>query len=65
MNYYFLSFQINHKVNNHYTLVVENEEGENFTCETWDLSLIERLENGDPTAEDDAILLVKIENGLI
>lgn len=65
MNYYFLSFEINHKVNNHYTLVIENEDSETFTAQTNDQTLIDRLEMGDPTAEDDAILYVKIQNDLI
>lgn len=65
MNYFFLSFEIDHKVNNHYTLVIENEESETFTATTKDQSLIDRLDMGDPTAEDDAILYVKIQNDLI
>jgi len=65
MNYYFLSFDINHKVSNHYTLVIESEEGEIYSSDTWDKSLIDRLELGDQTAEEDAILYVKIQNSLI
>ena len=65
MQYYFLSFEVKHSTNNHYTLVIENEDSETFTAVTSDQSLIDRLESCDPTAEDDAILLVKIENGLI
>ena len=65
MNYYFLSFDINHKVSNHYTLGIESEEGEIYSSDTWDKSLIDRLELGDPTAEEDAILYVKIQNSLI
>ena len=38
MNYYFLSFDINHKVSNHYTLVIESEEGEIYSSDTWGVS---------------------------
>lgn len=65
MNYYFLNFQVKHKTNDHYFLIIEDEDGQVWQAETHDLSLIDRLDNGDPTAEDDAILFVKIQNGLI
>ena len=43
----------------------ESEEGEIYSSDTWDKSLIDRLELGDQTAEEDAILYVKIQNSLI
>ena len=40
-------------MSNHYTLVIESEEGEIYSSDTWDKSLIDRLELGMAVAEEE------------